>query len=89
MVVFCSGDCGIFMLKMAEILMEAGPDDCLRKRGAGTFFRKKIAIELFNHALWKQELGYESDDNRGEDAPKMHFMTPTDAIECDLDDYMD
>ena len=73
------------MLKMAEILMEAGPDDCLRKRGAGTFFRKKIAIELFNHALWKQQLGYESDDN----TPKMHFMTPTDAIECDLDDYMD
>lgn len=53
------------------------------------FFRKKTVAELFNCSLWKQQLDYDSDDNRGEKPLKMHFMTPKDAIEFDVEDLSD
>lgn len=77
------------MQKMAKMLMEDELDGCLRRVRTGMFFRKKTVAELFNCSLWKQQLDYDSDDNRGEKPPKMHFRTPKDAIEFDVEDLSD
>ncbi|EXB96858.1 Sentrin-specific protease 1 [Morus notabilis] len=69
------GDCGVYILKYAECLMQTTPmDKYFKRENPSCFFRWKMAVGLFNHGKRKQDLQCQSDDNRGEKLPMMHFM---------------
>jgi hypothetical protein len=57
----CSGDCGVFTVKFAEFLASGVPiTECTA--GKMPFFRNKMAVELYSHAVFKGNDVYHSDD---------------------------
>ena len=56
----CSGDCSMYVILFAHSLMFDSPCDFFDGKPI-EFYRKKIAIHLYNHAIRKLEKNYTSD----------------------------